>query len=149
MDRPFRILVTDRNRHVRAFLKRELAREGYEVMEAKDCRELQKILRSPVTVDLLVFDPDIAFENYRNMIQLLKERYPSLPVVLHSFWEEPGGGSEVAATVPKTGSPKALKAAVAQLLTGTASWKASSRPSVSDPWRSPLSVGRNPDDHGG
>mgnify|MGYP000306633671 CR=1 FL=1 len=149
MDRPFRILVTDRNRHVRAFLKRELSREGYEVMEAKDCRELQKILRSPVTVDLLVFDPDIAFENYRNMIQLLKERYPSLPVVLHSFWEEPAAGTDVAATVPKTGSPRELKAAVARLLTGAASWTDSSRASVGDAWRGPLSAGRNSDDHGG
>ncbi|MEJ5366595.1 MAG: hypothetical protein WHS86_15985 [Desulfosoma sp.] len=149
MDRPFRILVTDRNRHVRAFLKRELAREGYEVMEAKDCRELQKILRSPVTVDLLVFDPDIAFENFRSMIHLLKERYPSLPVVLHSFGEEPAGGQDVAAAVRKTGSPGELKAAVARLLGGSASWEASSRPSVGHPWRGPLSAGRNSDDHGG
>ena len=149
MDRPFRILVTDRNRHVRAFLKRELTREGYEVMEAKDCRELQKILRSPVTVDLLVFDPDIAFENYRSMIQLLKEQYPSLPVVLHSFWDEPAGWADVVAAVPKTGSPRELKAVVARLLAAKASWKASSHSSVGDPWRGPLSAGRNSDDHGG
>ncbi len=149
MDRPFRILVTDRNRHVRGFLKRELAREGYEVMEAKDCRELQKILRSPVSVDLLVFDPDIAFENYRNMIRVLKERYPSLPVVLHSFWEEPAGGPDVEATVPKTGSPKELKAVVARLLAEKAPWKASSRLSVNNPWGGSLTPGRDSDDHGG
>lgn len=149
MNRPFRILVTDRNRHVRAFLKRELAREGYEVMEAKDCRELQRILRSPVGVDLLVFDPDIAFENYRNMIALLKERYPTLHVVLHSLWEEPTGGLDVAAMVPKTGSPKELKAVVARVLTGKAPWKASSGLSANEPWGGTLTSGGNSDDHGG
>ncbi len=149
MDRPFRILVTDRNRHVRAFLRRELAREGYEVLEAKDCRELRKILRSPLAVDLLVFDPDIAFENHRNMIQTLRERYPSLLVVLHSFWEEPAECPEVQAMVPKTGSPKELKTVVARLLAEGASWEASGRLSVNDSWNGPPTPGRNSDDHGG
>lgn len=149
MDRPFRILVTDRNRHVRAFLKRELAGDGYEVLEARDCRELRKILRSPVAVDLLVFDPDIAFENYRNMIRILRERYPSLLVVLHSFWGEPAECPEVQAMVPKTGSPKELKAAVARLLAEVASWEASGHLSVNDSWHGPPTPGRNSDDHDG
>lgn len=149
MDRPFRILVTDRNRHVRAFLKRELAGDGYEVLEAGDCRELRKILRSPVAVDLLVFDPDIAFENYRSMIRILRERYPSLLVVMHSFWEEPAECPEVQATVPKTGSPKELKAAVARLLAEGYSWEASGRLSVKDLPHDPATAGRNSDDHGG
>ncbi|MGQ9748529.1 hypothetical protein [Desulfosoma sp.] len=85
MDRPFRIVVTDRNRHVRAFLRRELAQDGYEVMEAVDYRELQKILGSSVNVDLLVLDPDIAVQSLRVVLRTLKQRYPTMRVVVHSF----------------------------------------------------------------
>ncbi|MEJ5347325.1 MAG: hypothetical protein WHS46_01365 [Desulfosoma sp.] len=116
MDRPFRILVTDRNRHVRAFLRRELTQDGYEVMEAGDCREVQKILRSPVIVDLLVFDPDIAWESHRLILRNLRERYPSMRVVLHSLWDDACLVQHVHAAVSKTGSLKELKEVVSRLL---------------------------------
>lgn len=117
MDRPFRIVVTDRNRHVRAFLRRELAQDGYEVMEAVDCRELQEILGSSVDVDLLVFDPDIAVQSLGLVVRTLKERYPTMRVVVHSLWDDAALAHHVDASVAKTGSPRELKEVVSRLLT--------------------------------
>lgn len=116
MERPFRILVTDRNRHVRAFLRRELSQEGYDILEAGDCREVQNILLSPVAVDLLVLDPDIALQSQRHLLRTLKERYPLLRIVAHSLWDDAAVAGFVDATVHKSGSPKTLKAVVSRLL---------------------------------
>ncbi|MGQ9795527.1 hypothetical protein [Desulfosoma sp.] len=116
MDRPFRIVVTDRNRHVRAFVRRELAQDGYEVMEAVDYRELQKILGSSVNVDLLVLDPDIAVQSLRVVLRTLKQRYPTMRVVAHSFWDDAALAHHVDASVTKTGSPRELKEVVSRLL---------------------------------
>lgn len=149
MNRPFRILVTDRNRHVRAFLRRELTQDGYEVMEAGNCREVQKILRSPVGVDLLVFDPDIAVESHRLILRTLKDRYPTLRVVVHSLWDDVAMTHHVDATVAKTGSPKELKAVVSRLLTQTVSKANEAQSSSNGPWTDTREKEGDRSDHGG
>jgi DNA-binding response OmpR family regulator len=115
----FRILVTDRNRHVRDFLKRELGREGYEVILARDGTDLIHLLNSHDRCDLLVLDTEIAFGCSLALIESLVARRPALPIVIHSFaaeQEDPEVVRHAAALVTKGGNAERLKAAVAGVL---------------------------------
>lgn len=58
MKRPFTILIADRNPHVRKFLMREFAADGFLVQVAKSGQEVLRLVFSHKHLDLLVLDPD-------------------------------------------------------------------------------------------
>lgn len=82
----FRILVADRNRHVREFLSRELAKDSFFVLEtAADGLELlTRLQRSPLP-DLLVLDLELPLLQVCEMAEKLREMGVEIPIVLHSF----------------------------------------------------------------
>jgi len=89
MKNEFTILIADRNRHVREFLKREIATEGYGVRLAKSGREVMKyIYDHDVPVDLLILDPDLPDAGELEILKALHSRIPVLPLVIHTYLSE-------------------------------------------------------------
>ncbi|MBW1902589.1 MAG: response regulator [Deltaproteobacteria bacterium] len=85
MKEKFTILITDRNRHVRDFLRREMMGEGFKIRMAKNAREVLEWVYHRDLVDLLILDPDLPNAGERAMMERLNDRIPPLPVVVHSF----------------------------------------------------------------
>ena len=119
MDDEFYILIADRNRHVRDFLRRELTAEGYRVLVAKDGREVLVTTEGAEPPDLLILDLDIPYFDGLTILDRLRERTPLLPVVIHSFITEDAANHNVrhaAALVEKSGNTDCLKVAVGEVL---------------------------------
>lgn len=88
MDKGITILIADRNRHVREFLKRELAAIGYRVRLAKNGREVLNWVNHYPPPDLLILDLNLPDEPELGILEKLRQAMPSLPVVVHSFtWD--------------------------------------------------------------
>lgn len=85
MKKEFKILVADRNQHVREFLKRELMAEGYRVRLAKNVQEVLKKVYHAETLDLLILDPDLPGTDKLSLLKKLQNRIPALPVVVHTY----------------------------------------------------------------
>ncbi len=114
-----RILLADRNRHVRELLKRELEAEGYQVACARDAQEILAALAQGVAPDLLILDLEIPYADELKLLAQLKHLYPSLPILIHSF--QPENPQELVlgntmAFLEKTEDPQQLKATVAALM---------------------------------
>lgn len=120
MKENFVILIADRNRHVREFLKREFTAEGYCIVVAKDGYEVLRLLEGAVPPDLLILDLEIPYTGSRTVLERLKDLRLSLPIVIHAFPSEYGVGSEVenlvAAVVEKSGNTDRLKSVVMEVL---------------------------------
>jgi DNA-binding response OmpR family regulator len=119
MDNEFLILIADRNRHVREFLRRELMIEGYRVQVAKDGREVLMITDGAEPPDLLILDLDVPYISGLTILDRLCENNPLLPVVIHAFLTEDSGSFNVqhaAALVEKSGNTDRLKIAVGEVL---------------------------------
>jgi DNA-binding response OmpR family regulator len=81
----FKILVTDRNRRVRELLRRELAAEGYQVVVARDSREVLLMVATNDPPHLLLLDPEISNFSEPQLLEQLQKLYPGLPVIIHTF----------------------------------------------------------------
>lgn len=88
MKKGITILVADRNPHVREFLKRELAAVGYRVMLAKNGREVLSCLENRQGADLLVLDLDLPYAGDPGILDEIRGRIPTLPVVVHTSLPE-------------------------------------------------------------
>jgi DNA-binding response OmpR family regulator len=114
------ILIADRNPHVRKFLRRELAAEGYQVLTAKDGREVLRILDAGEPPDLLVLDLEVPDVSGLEILKKLQDRDLPLPVVVHTFVNESAGHPAVkksAAFIEKTGENiDGLKAVIGGVL---------------------------------
>jgi CheY-like chemotaxis protein len=85
------VLIADRNRHVREFLRREFLSEGYRVLTAKNGEEVLKQVCKPGPLDVLVLDLDLPGANESDLLDVLQDRIPRLPLVLHTFDSEDEG----------------------------------------------------------
>src|SRR4030043_86469 len=83
-----KILIADRNRHVRDFLRRELSAEGYRVEVARDGREGLGRINGEDPPHPLILALEIPSLDDRGVGFRLKERQPALPVVIHTFLPE-------------------------------------------------------------
>lgn len=114
-----RILLADRNRHVRELLKRELQGEGYQVAVARDAQEVLTLLAQGAIPDLLILDLEIPFAAELHLLEQLQALYPRLPVLIHSFPPENPQelilGKEMA-FLEKTEDPHQLKTIIASLI---------------------------------
>ncbi len=88
MSRPYKILVADRNPHVRRFLTRELSAAGFQVNAAENAGHLMEALGQGAGPDLLVLDPDLPDADSTDLLDRLRRSFPALPVVLHTFLYE-------------------------------------------------------------
>ena len=89
MKEAFTILIADRNPNVRELLKRELVAEGDHVHLARSGREVlnwvDAATRSP---DLVIMDPDLPDMGEVSLLELIRQKRPELPVVVHTFLAE-------------------------------------------------------------
>lgn len=85
MKRQFKLLIADRNPHVREFLKREMAADGYQVRLAENARQLIKWVFNSELIDLLIIDPDLPGTDIASLFAKLQDRIPYLPIVIHTF----------------------------------------------------------------
>lgn len=114
------LVVTDSNRRVRQFLRRELTAEGYLIEEVASEAGLWRVLSGQRPPALIILDPEISQGRAERLLVRLQASHPGLPMVIHSFVSEepasfPLGPSRV--FVEKGGnSIDRLKAAVAALL---------------------------------
>ena len=81
----FAILIADRNRHVREFLKRELTQEGYRIETAGDGREVLMRLEDVNPPELLILDLEMPFLGGLEIVEWLRARRIAIPIVVHSF----------------------------------------------------------------
>jgi CheY-like chemotaxis protein len=119
MNDPFRILITDRNRHVREFLEREFRGAGYQTQVAKDGQEVLALMEAEKPPDLLILDLEMPHGDGLQILQRLQTRLPPLPVVIHAFLAEHSNQAaldKVAALVEKEGDTKCLKTTVMEVL---------------------------------
>jgi DNA-binding response OmpR family regulator len=119
MNNLFTILIADRNRHVREFLRREFNEAGFRAQVAKDGQEVLMIVDCDAPPDLLILDLEMPHGDGLEVLQRLQERAPPLPVVIHSFLAEHANqpGLELAAAlVEKKGDPNCLKTTVNEVL---------------------------------
>jgi CheY-like chemotaxis protein len=117
VSRAWKILVADRNRHVRDLLRRELTAEGYEVAEAWDGHEVWQRLKGPDPPDMLILDPDLPY--LEDLVELahFQEHPPAVPLILYMLREEdPDLPLPAATRLEKGEDPSALKEVVARLL---------------------------------
>ena len=120
MGRQFTILISDRNRNVREFLKREMMGEGYRVHLAKSGREVLEWAYKQEFIDLVILDLDLPDTSEMAILEKLEDRIPTLPVVIHAFlsdYEKPPAVLNAAALVEKEGnSVERLKKVVSEIL---------------------------------
>ena len=76
MDKGITILIADRNRHVREFLKRELAAVGYRVRLAKNGREVLNWVNHYPPPDLLILDLNLPDEPELGILEKLHQAMP-------------------------------------------------------------------------
>ena len=114
-----KILIADRNRHVRDFLRRELSAEGYLVEVARDGREVLGRINGEDPPHLLILDLEIPYLDEPEVWARLKDRQPPLPVVIHTFLPEYPTNLTLpiaAAFLEKKGDTDLLKAVVAEVI---------------------------------
>jgi DNA-binding NtrC family response regulator len=115
----FTILIADRNRHVRNFLRRELLKEGYRVEVARDGRDILRRMNVDGPPDLLILDLEIPYVGGLTILKRLTRRYPHLPVIIHTFPTEDANDPIVqnaAAFVEKMGNTDRLKQEIERVL---------------------------------
>lgn len=126
-DNAFTILIADRNPHVREFLKREMAAEGYRVRLAENGKDVLKWSYAPEPLDLLILDPDLPDVDANTLLARLADRIPALPMVIHTFLSDfsaPEASAGDIAFVEKRGSSiESLKQIVERLLVRSNSTK--------------------------
>jgi DNA-binding response OmpR family regulator len=115
----FTILVADKNRHVRDFLRRELSAEGYEVCVAKDGGQIFAEIDGEAPPDLLVFDLEMPDTESSRILETTQTRQPPLPVIIHTFLTEESARESVGTTeiyIEKSGNIDHLKSAIKDIL---------------------------------
>jgi CheY-like chemotaxis protein len=114
-----KILIADRNRHVRDFLRRELTAEGYQVEVAADGREILSRINGNDRPHLLILDLEIPYLDEPEVWARLKDCQPPLPLVIHTLLPEYPTRKTcpiAAAFLEKRGDTDQLKAVVAELI---------------------------------
>jgi CheY-like chemotaxis protein len=114
-----KILIADRNRHVRDFLRRELIAEGYQVEMAADGREVLSRINGTDPPHLLILDLEIPYLDEPEVWDRLKDCQPPLPLVIHTLLPHYPTNLTLpvaAAFLEKKGDTDLLKAVVAEVI---------------------------------
>jgi DNA-binding NtrC family response regulator len=81
----YTILIADRNSNVREFLHREMADEGFKVLQAEKGKEVIKMVYQCSPLDVVILDPDLPDMEEIGLLKKIGARIPPLPVVIHAF----------------------------------------------------------------
>jgi CheY-like chemotaxis protein len=115
----YKILIADRNRHVRDFLRRELTAEGYLVEVAADGREILSRIDGTDPPHLLILDLEIPYLDEPEVWARLKDCQPPLPCVIHTLLPQYPTNltlPQAVAFLEKRGDTDHLKAVVAEVI---------------------------------
>lgn len=116
----FTILIADRNKNVREYLRREFVSDGYSVKLARDGREMISLIEATPPPDLLICDLEIPYLNGPDSLETLEIAKPLLPIIVYTFLTEYSNHKAVkkaAAFLEKRGNDiDALKDAVSKVL---------------------------------
>lgn len=85
-----RLVIVERNPHIRSLMEREFASEGYHVSGAANDHELIGLMDGITRVDLVIIDPDIIDNPLSPVWARIRKSYPGLPVIIHALCMEPG-----------------------------------------------------------
>jgi CheY-like chemotaxis protein len=85
-----KILIVDRSRRVREFMKRELEKDFHSVHLADSHSELIEKLKVIKDFNLLILDPDLpdAADTADAIMTVVSEKVPSTPVIIHTYLSE-------------------------------------------------------------
>lgn len=64
--------------------------EDFRVICAEDAKTMFKLMFDPLQVDVLIIDPDLPDMEPSDVLDRLKIRFPTLPVIVHCLSEENG-----------------------------------------------------------
>lgn len=116
----FTILIADKNKNVREFLRREFVADGYDVKLAKDDREMVGLSTEDPAPDLLICDLEIPYADGPDSLEKLQNALPLLPIVVYTLLTEHANHRAVkkaAAFLEKRGNDiDALKDTVTRVL---------------------------------
>lgn len=79
------ILISERNPNIRKLLQRELVAAGYRVILARNGEEVMKSVDNLESLDLLILDSDISDISASTLQRMIRDRVPSLPVIVHGY----------------------------------------------------------------
>lgn len=84
-----RLVVVERNPHIRRLLEREFLAEGYQVSGVSNEQDLILLLNGISQVDLLIIDPDTLDNPDNPDWDSVRHHYPDLPVIVLYLGLEP------------------------------------------------------------
>ncbi|WP_459923676.1 response regulator [Desulfatiferula olefinivorans] len=84
-----RLVVVERNPHIRRLLEREFLAEGYQVTGASNEHDLIALLNAEGRVDLVIIDPDTLDTPDNPEWAVIRNHYPDLPVIVLYLGLEP------------------------------------------------------------
>ncbi len=114
-----RILIAERNRNIRDFLRREFTRNDFQVLSARDSAELFDILESDNPPHVIVLDADTPNIEGGDMLARIMAARPDIPVVVHGYngdMPATSAGERAAGVVEKSGNPETLTRTVRDIL---------------------------------
>ncbi len=112
MNNKIKVLLAERNRNVLNLLSRELEMMGCQVSTACDGQEALSIINTDDGLDVLVLDLDLAHISGQEILEIIKDRVPTLPVIVHAFADDIINGPSLeraAAIIEKRGDLRTLK----------------------------------------
>jgi CheY-like chemotaxis protein len=115
---PCKILIADRNRHVRELLRRELMAEGYTVEVAKDGHEVWLMINGGNPPNLIILDLEIPYLEDLMRLAHFRDNEPSVPLIIFSFLPEEDDRTlpKAAAFLEKKEDTDHLKEVVAEVI---------------------------------
>lgn len=121
------VLVAEDEPAVRSIAVRVLERQGFRVLQARDGRDALDVWESAraagTTIDVVVSDVVMPRMGGRELLALLRQDAPSLPVILTSGYDDAAGAGATpdgVLTLPKPFTADALAAAVRRALAARA-----------------------------
>jgi CheY-like chemotaxis protein len=80
-----KIVVVDRNPHIRRLVQRELSSEGHTVYAPESEPEFMDILNRKDHVDLLIIDPAVIDDTFSHASNHFSDFFKDVPVIVHSL----------------------------------------------------------------
>lgn len=80
-----KIVIVEKNPHIRSLVQRELISEGYTVFAPACEKELLDLFSGRQTMDLMIIDPEVLDNNFGQIAEKISAYRPDLPVIVHAL----------------------------------------------------------------
>ncbi|MBW1916062.1 MAG: response regulator [Deltaproteobacteria bacterium] len=88
MTKKITILVSDHNKNVREYIKREISKKGYSVYLAQNSKQVFRYIEHDKSIDLLILDPEMPDLDENTLLEEIHRKNPALPVIIHTLSKE-------------------------------------------------------------